>query len=107
MTPLQYTALVQAKHRSCAVCSVPVLAASSAVKDAVAAKIVLKQCELAFGDTVRAVGDTDKFGNWTHDNGPELKWQEGHNWEAELELAPGTSTFKVPHHFYHGRLSPH
>ena len=78
-----------------AVTNVLILAATSTAQDAVSTKIVLKQCELAFGETVRVVGDSDAFGNWSHDNGPELTWHEGHNWETELELAPGTSTFKV------------
>lgn len=78
-----------------AISNVLILAATSTAQDAVSTKIVLKQCELAFGETVRVVGDSDAFGNWSHDNGPELTWHEGHNWETELELAPGTSTFKV------------
>lgn len=86
---------MQATQRRHASLLVTALAAASTVQDAVSTKIVLRQCELAFGESVRVVGDTDKLGNWSHDNGPELQWREGHNWEADLELFPGTSSFKV------------
>ena len=70
-------------------------AASSPAETAVSTSIVLKQCELSYGDTVRAVGESDLFGSWDSSKAPELKWQEGHNWLARLDVPPGGCTFKV------------
>ena len=71
------------------------MAASSAVAAAVSTTIVLKQCELSFGDTVKAVGDSDLFGSWDSSKAPELQWQEGHDWQAQLDVPAGDCTFKV------------
>lgn len=69
--------------------------ASSQPETAVSTTIVLKQCELSFGDTVKAVGDSDLFGSWDTHNAPELHWQEGHDWEAQLDVPSGDCTFKL------------
>lgn len=71
------------------------MAASSPAATAVSTAIVLKQCELSFGDTVRAVGESDVFGSWDSNNALELQWQEGHDWQAKLEVPSGNCTFKV------------
>lgn len=57
--------------------------------------IVLKNCELSFGDTVKVVGESDLFGSWSSDQAPELQWKEGHDWQANLDVPPGDCTFKV------------
>jgi len=69
--------------------------ASSPAETAVSTTIILKQCELSFGDTVKAVGESDVFGSWDSDKAPELQWQEGHDWLAKLDVLPGNCTFKV------------
>ncbi len=69
--------------------------ASSPTETAVSTTIVLKQCELSFGDTVKAVGESDVFGSWDSEKAPELQWQEGHDWLAKLDILPGDCTFKV------------
>lgn len=69
--------------------------ASSQPETAVSTTIVLKQCELSFGDTVKAVGDSHLFGSWDTQTAPELHWQEGHDWEAQLDVPSGDCTFKV------------
>ena len=71
------------------------VAASSAVAAAVSTTIVLKQCELSFGDTVKAVGESGLFGSWDSSKAPELQWQEGHDWQAQLDVPAGDCTFKV------------
>lgn len=70
-------------------------AASSPAATAVSTTIVLKQCELSFGDTVKAVGESDLFGCWDSSKGPELQWQEGHDWQAQLDVPCGDCSFKV------------
>lgn len=72
-------------------------AASSPAATAVSTTIVLKQCELSFGDTVKAVGESDLFGSWDSGRAPELQWQEGHDWQAELNVPAGNCSFKVAH----------
>lgn len=72
-----------------------VIAASSPAATAVSTTIVLKQCELSFGDTVKAVGESDLFGSWDSGKAPELQWQEGHDWQAELDVPAGDCSFKV------------
>lgn len=57
--------------------------------------IVLKNCELSFGDTVKVVGESDLFGSWSSDQAPELQWKEGHDWQANLDVPPGDCTFKL------------
>ena len=81
---------------------VQAMAASSPAATAVSTTIVLKQCELAFGDTVRAVGESDLFGSWDSNKAPQLQWQEGHDWQAKLDVPAGDCTFKVtmPSHCY-------
>ena len=74
------------------------MAAPSPAATAVSTTIVLKQCELAFGDTVRAVGESDLFGSWESSKAPELQWQEGHDWQAKLDVPAGDCTFKVTMH---------
>ncbi|KAL0029328.1 hypothetical protein WJX79_010471 [Trebouxia sp. C0005] len=69
--------------------------ASSPTETAVSTTIVLKQCELSFGDTVKAVGESDVFGSWDSEKAPELQWQEGHDWLAKLDVLPGDCTFKL------------
>ncbi|KAL0039140.1 hypothetical protein WJX77_009036 [Trebouxia sp. C0004] len=69
--------------------------ASSPAKTAVSTTIVLKQCELSFGDSVKAVGESDVFGSWDSEKAPELQWQEGHDWLAKLDVLPGDCTFKL------------
>ena len=58
-------------------------------------QITVKQCELAFGDTVKVVGESDLFGSWDSDKGLDLEWQDGHDWVAKLEVPPGDCIFKV------------
>ena len=72
-----------------------VIAASSPAATAVSTTIVLKQCELSFGDTVRAVGESDLFGSWDSSKATELQWQEGHDWQAKLDVPAGDCSFKV------------
>ena len=86
-------AALQAKHKPHAVRAQAV--ASSAAETAVSTTMVLKQCELSFGDTVKAVGESAVFGSWDSEKAPELQWQEGHDWLAQLDVLPGDCTFKV------------
>ena len=86
-------AALQAVHRPLTVRVQAV--ASSPAETAVSTTIVLKQCELSFGDTVKAVGESDVFGSWDSKKAPELQWQEGHDWLAQLDVLPGNCTFKV------------
>lgn len=74
-----------------------VTAASSPAATAVSTTIVLKQCELSFGDTVKAVGGSDLFGSWDSGKAPELQWQEGHDWQAQMDVPAGNCSFKVVH----------
>ena len=70
-------------------------AVGSANDTAVSTQITVKQCELAFGDTVKVVGESDLFGSWDSDKGLDLEWQDGHDWVAKLEVPPGDCIFKV------------
>ena len=86
-------AALQAIHRPLTVRAQAV--ASSPAETAVSTTLVLKECELSFGDTVKAVGESDVFGSWDSEKAPELQWQEGHDWLAKLDVLPGDCTFKV------------
>ena len=89
-TQSRLVAALQARHK------LPAQAvASSPTETAVSTTIVLKHCELSFGDTVKAVGESDVFGSWDSEKAPELQWQEGHDWLAKLDILPGDCTFKV------------
>lgn len=72
-----------------------VIAASSPAATAVSTTLVLKRCELSFGDTVKAVGESDLFGSWDSSKAPELQWQEGHDWQANIDVPAGDCSFKV------------
>ncbi|KAL3162434.1 hypothetical protein ABBQ32_010103 [Trebouxia sp. C0010 RCD-2024] len=70
-------------------------AASSPAATAVSTTIVLKQCELSFGDTVKAVGESDLFGSWDSSKAPDLQWQEGHDWQTMMDVPAGVCSFKL------------
>lgn len=86
---------MQANQSRYATCQNHAVMAAATVSRAVATSVILKECELSFGDKVKAAGDTDQFGSWDVNSAPELAWQEGHNWHTQLQLAPGTCSFKV------------
>ena len=87
--------LLQNRQRLSVKSKAQVVAASSPAATAVSTTIVLKQCELAFGDTVKAVGESDLFGSWDSSKAPELQWQEGHDWQAKIDVPSGDCSFKV------------
>ena len=57
--------------------------------------ILLPDCQLAFGDRVKAVGEVGALGHWDIKDAQELQWSEGHNWQLDLVLPPGQVDFKV------------
>lgn len=79
-------------------------AASSPAATAVSTTIVLKQCELSFGDTVKAVGESDLFGSWDSSKAPDLQWQEGHDWQTMMDVPAGVCSFKVARSWKQGAL---
>lgn len=42
-----------------------------------------------YGQNMRVTGSGPDFGSWNTDNGPKLKWNDGHKWTADITLAPG------------------
>lgn len=89
--------MLQNSERLSVKSSAQVTAASSPAATAVSTTILLKQCELSFGDTVKAVGESDLFGSWDSSKAPELQWQEGHDWQAKMDVPAGNCSFKVTH----------
>ena len=61
----------------------------------IATTILLPDCQLAFGDRVKAVGEVGALGHWDVKDAQELQWSEGHNWQLDLVLPPGQVDFKV------------
>jgi hypothetical protein len=64
---------------------------SGSDKDAVPGKAHVQLCitrQVEYGQNMRVTG-SDGLGSWNADNGPKLKWHEGHKWSADLLLPPG------------------
>ena len=52
--------------------------------------------KVAFGESIKAVGNAPAFGDWDVGKGAALQWQEGHVWSAKFNLAIGKNLrFKV------------
>jgi hypothetical protein len=47
-----------------------------------------------YGQRMRLVGSPDCLGAWDAEQGPDMKWHEGHKWTAYVELAAGSHEFK-------------
>uniref|UniRef100_A0A383WF17 CBM20 domain-containing protein n=1 Tax=Tetradesmus obliquus TaxID=3088 RepID=A0A383WF17_TETOB len=47
-----------------------------------------------YGQKLRLVGSPECLGAWDAEQGPDMKWHEGHKWTAYAELAKGSHEFK-------------
>ncbi|WIA30379.1 hypothetical protein OEZ86_000465 [Tetradesmus obliquus] len=47
-----------------------------------------------YGQKLRLVGSPECLGAWDAEQGPDMKWHEGHKWTAYAELAAGSHEFK-------------
>lgn len=45
--------------------------------------------KVEFGQQLVVVGSCNSLGSWNVDNAIRLNWQEGHVWEASIELPAG------------------
>ncbi|KAK9797086.1 hypothetical protein WJX73_006883 [Symbiochloris irregularis] len=50
--------------------------------------------EVAFGQTIKVVGEGAALGDWDVTAGPEMQWNDGHEWEASVALPAGSHAFK-------------
>lgn len=50
---------------------------------------VLIKKQVEFGETMKLVGNQSFLGDWDVNNGPSLKWTEGHVWETKLDVPIG------------------
>ncbi len=52
--------------------------------------------QVDLGEKVNLVGNLKALGDWNPNEGPSLKWHEGHNWQMTLNVPVGTEVnFKV------------
>ena len=82
-------------HRTGSLRPVAAAAAEVDTDKGIATTILLPDCQLAFGDRVKAVGEIGALGHWDVNDAQELQWSEGHNWQLDLVLPAGQVDFKV------------
>lgn len=59
-------------------------------------EFAVPNCELAFGEGLKAVGSDEALGSWDAAKGVELQWGEGNNWSGSAELPGGAQVqFKL------------
>ena len=59
--------------------------------------------KVAFGESIKAVGNAPAFGDWDADKGAALQWQEGDVWTATIDIPVGEPLrFKVTVFRLHG-----
>ena len=52
--------------------------------------------KVAFGESIKAVGNAPAFGSWDADKGAALQWQEGDVWTTTINIPLGEPLrFKV------------
>ena len=52
--------------------------------------------KVAFGESIKAVGNAPAFGGWDADKGAALQWQEGDVWTTTINIPVGEPLrFKV------------
>ena len=52
--------------------------------------------QVAFGESIKAVGNAPAFGDWDADKGAALQWKEGNVWKTTINIPVGEPLrFKV------------
>lgn len=53
------------------------------------------QKRVKYGEIFKVVGNQSAIGNWGVGTAPEMRWSEGHVWEADVELPKDTEVRRV------------
>jgi hypothetical protein len=57
-------------------------------------RFVLVAGQTQMGERWRLVGSSPELGRWVQEIGPDMTWQQGGKWVAEVKLPPGEHVFK-------------